>query len=258
MNIFEELAKFNKVKYFDEPHVYYIGEQRLISGTGFIGLFKKKFDKNAQAIKYAKKHGLKVEDVLEDWDRRGEFSRTKGTLLHAFGENYWMNKCFPDNSKDYDGKFGDLIMSERLAYCKKLFLDFYNDAKRSLCPVALELVVGDEELGIGGMVDCLFWNKKSKQYEIWDYKTNKEIGMTSKFREYMLAPLNFLPECEFNAYSLQLSLYKYIIEKNTNIRIGKMYLIHIHEEQEKYNIIECAEFNNAIELMIEWYKSNQK
>lgn len=253
MNIHEELAKFNNVVYYDEPHKYFIGDRQLISGTAFIELFKKKFDKKKKALDYAKKNRINFEDVLEDWERKGEFARTKGTLLHAYAESYWQNKVFPDTSIEYDGKYGDLIMSERLGRCKELFHNFYNDAKENLIPVALELVIADSELGLSGMVDKLMWNKKAKEYQIWDYKTNKEIGMKSKYKEYMSPPINFLQVCEFNSYSIQLGLYKYLIQRNTNIKIGKCYLIHIHEEQDKYNVIECAEFNNVIELMINYY-----
>jgi hypothetical protein len=36
MNVFQELKKFSNIKYYDEPHKYFIGEQELVSGTGFI------------------------------------------------------------------------------------------------------------------------------------------------------------------------------------------------------------------------------
>lgn len=260
MNIHEELAKFNHVIYHDEPHIYVseLTDKPFISGTSFIGLFKKKFDKTKKALDYAKKNRLKFEDVIADWERKGEFSRTKGTLLHSYAENFWQNKVFPDTSFEYDGQFGDLIMSERLHQCIELFHNFYNDARANLIPVALELVIADIELGISGMVDKLMWNRKAKEYQIWDYKTNKEIGMKSKYKEYMLAPINFMQECEFNTYSIQLSLYKYLIQRNTNIKIGKCYLIHIHEEQEKYNVIECADYLNVVELMIEYYLKHKK
>jgi ATP-dependent exoDNAse (exonuclease V) beta subunit len=53
----------------------------------------------------------------------------------------------------------------------------------------MELVVADDEYGIAGMVDCLFWNKKSEWLEIWDYKTNKEIKTSNNYRNKMLHPI---------------------------------------------------------------------
>jgi ATP-dependent exoDNAse (exonuclease V) beta subunit len=248
--IYQELAKFKNVKYFDEPHEYYIGEQKLISGTAFVGKFKEKFDSKGQSVKSAKKLGVSVEEVLADWDFKGDFSRTKGTLLHNYGENYWQNKVFPIDYKTYDERFGEGLMKERLEECIRMFKNFYNDAKESLIPIAMELVVGDSELGIGGMVDALFWNQKMGELQIWDYKTNKEIAEFSKYRKRLLPPINFLHDCELETYSIQLNLYKYIIERNTNLKIGRCYLVHIHEEQETYNIVECKEYKEIIELLI--------
>lgn len=251
MNIYKELAKFNHIKYHDEPHKYYIGEQELVSGTTFIGLFKEKFDSVGMAKKTAKKKGVSVEEVLSEWDFKGDFSRTKGTLLHNFAENYWFNKVFPVDFTTYDERFGDGLMKERYEECRRMFLEFYEDAKDALIPIAAEFVIGDAEIGIGGMVDKLFWNQKMGELQIWDYKTNKEINTFSKYRKRMLFPINFLHECEYNTYSIQLSLYKYIIEKNTNLKIGRCYLVHIHEEQEKYNIIECNDCTDIVKLMID-------
>jgi ATP-dependent exoDNAse (exonuclease V) beta subunit len=118
-------------------------------------------------------------------------------------------------------------------------------------------VIGDAELGVGGMVDGLFWNQKHGELQIWDYKTNKEIAEYSKYKKRMKIPINFLHDCELEGYSIQLNLYKYIIERNTNLKIGKCYLVHIHEEQEKYNVIECKEYQHIIQLLFD-YKTKQK
>lgn len=254
MNIYKELAKFKHIKYYDEPHKYFIGKQQLVSGTAFIGKFKNKFDSKAQAKKKSAKTGIPEEELLADWDFKGDFSRTKGTFLHNYAENYWQNKIFPIDYSEVDLKFGEGLMKERLEACIELFHNFYKDASDALVPISMELVVGDAELGIGGMVDCLFWNQKMGELQIFDYKTNSEINTFSKYRNRMLAPINFLHDCELEAYSIQLNLYKYIIEKNTSLKIGKCYLVHIHEEQEKYNIIECKEYQEIIGMLIN-YKS---
>lgn len=257
MNISKELWNFNEVLYYDEPHKYFIGDQQLISGTTFIGLFKDKFDRINQATKYAKRHRRTMEDVLAEWDYKGHIARTKGTLLHNYAENYWQNKVFPINYEPYKNDFDEGDLEGRLEPCIELFHQFYKDASKSLRPVRLELVVADKELGIAGMVDCLFWNDKTKQFEIWDYKTNKEIGTYAKFGGRFKAPINYLHECEANAYSLQLSLYKYIIEKNTKIKIGAMWLIHVHEDQPTYNLFQCDDRTQEIKLMINYYAENK-
>ena len=251
MLVYKELAKFRNIKYYDEPHKYYIGEQELISGTAFVGMYKEKFDSEGQAVKSAKKNGVSVEEMLAEWEFKGDFSRTKGTLLHNYAENYWQNKIFPIDYALYEEKFGEGLMKGRLDECIRMFEEFYSESCNALVPIALELVVGDAELGVGGMVDGLFWNQKHGELQIWDYKTNKEISEFSKFRKRLKPPINFLHDCELETYSIQLNLYKYIIQKNTNLKIGRCYLVHIHEEQERYNVIECKEYQEIIQLLFD-------
>jgi ATP-dependent exoDNAse (exonuclease V) beta subunit len=256
MNIYKELSVFNKVKYHDEPHLYFIGDKQLVSGTTFVGMYKEKFDSKSMAEKVAKKKGISVEEVLAEWDFKGGIARTKGTLLHAFAENYWMNKVFPVDLGKHEEQYPSI--TERYEECKRMFLDFYNEAKDGLYPVALELVVADEETGLSGMIDGLFWSKKLNGLIIGDYKTSREINSSSKYKKRMKAPINFLHECELVAYSIQLYLYKYIIEKNTNLKIVGCFLIHIHEEQEHYSLIECLKYDDIIKLLIKDYLLNKK
>ena len=44
METIRELAKFNRIKYYDDPHLYYIDGEKMTSATTFIGKFKQKFD----------------------------------------------------------------------------------------------------------------------------------------------------------------------------------------------------------------------
>lgn len=263
MDIFKELKKFSHIKYHDEPHKYYVGDQELMSGTTFLGRFKPKFDAEKMSIGTAKKQGRSVEDVRIEWDYKREFAGRKGTLVHNFAENFWWNKIFP-----YDYSLGELFnedgqkdLKARFEECVRMFKQFYEDASKSLVPVAMELVIGDQYLpiydkkgnvesyGVAGMIDGLFWNEKNKEYQIWDYKTNSKIRMESQYGKRFSHPIPFIEECEYEAYSLQLNLYKYIVMKNTKIKIGKLYLVWIHEENETYQVIECKDYQDVIQLL---------
>lgn len=266
INIHEELSKFKHVKYHDEEHRYFaeMPDGKLveyISGTTFIGLFKEKFDSEEQAKKYAKKHKLNEEEVRELWDFKRDYAAIKGTYLHAFAENYWNNKVFGNDHRVAHERFGmdgAVQLKEDLDKCINMFKQFYLDSSKSLHPIALELVVCLDSAGIAGMIDKLMWNSKAQEIQIWDYKTNKEINTSSKFRKRMKFPVQWLDECEFVVYSLQLSLYKYIIESTTNIRIGDMYLIWITEKNEKYEIFKCMDLREEIKIMIDYYVTQQQ
>jgi ATP-dependent exoDNAse (exonuclease V) beta subunit len=256
MDIIFELNKFSDIKYFDEPHKYFIDNRELVSATTFIGKFKEKFDTENIAESYANKRGLDVKDVINEWDLKRDISTVKGTLIHNYAENYWYNKVFPYDAVPVIRKFGSDIIKEKFEKCVNNFKLFYKDAVKNLIPVKMEFVVGDTDYGIAGMVDCLFYNKKSQMLEIYDYKTNKEIKKSNQYKQKFKNPISHLDYCELNTYSLQLGLYKHIIEKNTNLKLGNLYLVWINEINDTYKIIPCKDLQAELMLMLE--TSNKK
>jgi hypothetical protein len=72
--------------------------------------------------------------------------------------------------------------------------------------------------------------------DVYDYKTNKDVKTRGHefwdgTRKMMLGPLRHLEDCELTHYSLQLSLYMYIILKyNYNLVPGKIEIHHIEFE----------------------------
>lgn len=251
MDTILELAKFNDVKYFDGPHKYFVNNVEYTSATTFIGKFKPKFETQKLAEQYAGKRGLNVKDVIADWDLKRDTSTVKGTMVHNMAENWWNNKSFPYDDSLVIKTFGIDIIKEKYEKCETIFHRFYLDASENLIPVKMELVVCDHDYKIAGMVDCLFYNKKSEMLEIWDYKTNKEIKTKNDYGEKFKKPISHLDVCEINTYSLQLSLYKHIIEKNTNLKIGNCYLLWINEKNTTYKVYQCKDMLSEIKLMVE-------
>jgi hypothetical protein len=249
-----ELTKFNNITYYDEPHTYFVGDKQLVSTTTFIAKFKKKFDSETKAEEFAERKGLNPEDVLDEWDFKRDFSCLKGTLIHKYAEDYYNNKIFPYRSEPFIKMFGVDIMKPKFDKLVTLFHKFYNDSKENLIPIKSEWIIGDVELGISGCVDQLFYNKKSGLLEIWDYKSNKKISTQSAYKNRFKHPIEHLDECEINSYSLQLSLYKYIIERNTNLKIGNCYLVWLFEDNDNYKIYKTFNYREEIESMIKYAK----
>ena len=220
-----ELNKFNNVVFNEEDHSYYLNFKRCISTTELIGRYKKKFETNIMASKVANRDGRLKDDVIAEWDEKRITSQVKGTELHRCAELMWQSKAY---------RPGPIVTNKLL----KMLQQFYADYKNRLALVRAELVVGDDTWGVCGMLDKLFYNIEEDELQIWDYKTNKEINKSSKYKAKMINGLNHLEECEFNTYSLQLSIYKKIIEKNTSLKIGKSYLCWINEENDSYEVIE--------------------
>jgi len=91
----------------------------------------------------------------------------------------------------------------------------------------VEWIVGDDELGIAGTVDTVFCGDTG--IHIWDWKTGKEFKINNPWGKNLLPPFNDLPECELSIYSLQVSIYKLIIERNTDLVLNTSYLVHLSE-----------------------------
>ena len=249
MEITKELAKFNHIIFHDKEHKYYLNGKKMSSVTQLIGKFKQSFDTDYWSEKKAKERGILKEDILKEWKYKADFATQKGSAFHAFAENYLFNKVFPFPEEEMTSVLGSvenmLECREALNHIIKLFKKFYEDSFGKLVPVRAELVVGDEELGLCGMVDQLFWNEKSGMLEIWDWKTNKEIKERNKWQQFK-DPISHLDVCELNTYSLQLSTYKYIIEKNTNLKLGDSYIVWLNEKNDNYKVFKCHDFQEEV------------
>lgn len=263
-NIHEELNKFNHIEYYDEPHIYKINGERIeTSGTGFVHLYTNEFDSKKYAPGSAKKAGCSVDEILAQWAFVNKFSTIKGTLVHNFNENLWWNKVFPYNPMlAHQASFTqeeEANLIERYTALTLMSRKFYNDTKDSLIPIVSELVIGDQSLpiydpiteelikmGVCGMVDKIFWSKRKQCYLIGDWKTNKEIQYVSKYGKKMKGKLSFMQDCNYEHYCLQLNLYKFIIERMTNIKIGGMFLVWLFEENESYQVINCTDYQDVV------------
>jgi ATP-dependent exoDNAse (exonuclease V) beta subunit len=253
-DIIEKLNVFNNVKYYDEPHEYYInGNKMPLSATKLISNLKKPFDKNYWAKRKADERGITKEEILKEWEYTARVSTEKGTAFHNYVENYLSNRIFPypeSKIKSIDIFDGKDPVKEKFDVLIKMFDSFYKKINGILIPIKSEFVIGDEELQIAGMVDQIFYNKTSKQLEIWDWKTNKEISMSNKWKQKFLAPCSHLDECEFNSYSLQLSIYRVLLEKHTGLEFGNSYLAWFFEGNEEVKYIKVADLRSEAKTLL--------
>ena len=104
-----------------------------------------------------------------------------------------------------------------------------------------------------------------KNGNVWliDYKTNsilKGYNDDEKNRRYtkkMLIPLQNIKNDSLNHYYLQLSIYKYLIEKYTNIKIYKTMIVYMSENIENYELIETPYLKNEVEKILKLRRANK-
>lgn len=240
---------FNDIVFYDEPHKYYLGKKELISVTTILHKYTEEFNEDYWADYKANQYGLSSDEVKFAWKFINKKGTMKGSAIHDYAENKFLNKGFTYPKELILKEFGfDPIWNEYLI-TKKHVDKFYNDVHGKLIPIKTEYVIYDKESLIAGMLDILFYNVKTNEFQIWDWKTNKKFTKEN-IDGYLIDELQIIQDCDLNIYSLQLSFYKYIIEKNTGIKLGKSYVVWFSHNNDSYEIIETRDMSYYIDIIV--------
>jgi hypothetical protein len=243
-------TSFNDVTYYDEPHKYYVRGQELISVTTILHRFQEEFNEDYWSKVKAEEYRLTQKEVIRAWKFINKKGTMKGSAIHDYTENLFLNKVFPYPKQWIVDEFGfDPILPE-YEITKNHVNNFYNDVQGKLIPIRTEMIVYDEESLIGGMLDILFYNVRMKQFQIWDWKTNKKFDKEMKSRHFQ-DKLMVLEDSDLEIYSLQLAMYKHIIEKNTGIKLGKSYVVWFSHNNDNYEIIETKDREYYAKMIME-------
>ena len=243
----QKLSVFNDFKFFEADHHYeYKGKRVGISVTTLIGQYANEFDSETIAQRYADKHNKDIQEVLNEWKYKAIFATTKGSTCHEYAQCLWNKQPFKrnnfDNSIEYHRSI-DII--ERQAD------RFYKDYKNKLEHIADEFIIGSEEYNIASAIDHLFIHKETGKLILADYKTNSDLYKNEKYAKNMKVPLSHLKDTTINHYYLQLSIYKYLLEKYTDLKVDKMIIIWFSEKNEKYRIINVPYLENEVKAILE-------
>ena len=180
------------------------------------------------------------EQVREEWRLQGLMGTERGTYIHNYLENLENRILDAPAAPDFSFlpthrqvKFYQSVLKG------KELAEKYVSENKFLIPVLMEYVIGDSELGVAGRFDRLYYNENSGDLEIWDFKTDKKIAYSNKYEKFNCFDLDV---CEYNKYSLQTSLYRHIIERNTGLELGESYIVHFDVNNDGYSIIKTENF----------------
>ena len=251
VNIFKDLSTFNRITFVEKTHTYLIDGHLAgtLSVTGLIKRFKPVFDVEGASLRVAKRRGVSQDIVKQEWTLKNKFSTTLGSILHKYIENFYANKkiaiehALVSEHLQTDQK---QKLIERLPILVRHFQQFQLFYSHLLC-AKTELVVGDlDETRICGMVDLLSYNSLTDSFEIIDFKTNKNINISSKYNSILKAPFEDMPDCELTHYTIQLNSYKYIIEKYTNIKITGLKIVWLNADNDTFKVFELRDIQEKI------------
>lgn len=202
-------SKDGLVKFDENRHIYKLGEKTLTSVTQYISKYKPVFESDLIAEKYANKHGLNKQDVLNLWNKKAIESCEIGTFVHKIFEDYILGN--------------KILLNDKYLKCNtaiKFIEDFFENER--LIPVETEYIVYNDELA--GQIDCIAKNKLN-EYFILDWKTNNDIKYSNQWQN-MIGIYNHLSNCSFNHYSIQLGIYKKLC-KEYNIK--DCFIVHLKD-----------------------------
>lgn len=227
------------IEFEEETHTYTVkGDSNFVSVTSFIHDFFPKFDADSIIDKMmsssnwpnSKYFGMTKDEIIEMWDKKKELAASQGTQMHKNIEDFYNDLSVNDYSKEF-----------------KMFLDFHED-HRNLKPFRTEWCVYDENLKLAGSIDMVFENNGS--LIICDWKRSREIRESNRY-EGGLYPLSHLPHANYWHYSLQLNIYRAILEKNYGVKVESLLLVCLHPNNDFYQKIEVPLMEDEVLKLFE-------
>lgn len=238
------------------------------SATSIIKAYSNPIDPDVS--KYiAKKHGLNQSDIIDFWRAYGKHSDIFGTCIHNTIKAYYNgHECPIDGNwvhtakasiANFNQQYGAMASLLRKpvytdTHIEKsygMFHSFLSDSKGAMECCAIERVIHSSELNAIGTLDALYHSSKTRKFHIVEWKTGKDIGYYSKYSRNMLKGLNHLQDCKFIVYSLQLSIYRLIMEHSLGMDFGESYMVWISPLKQEYQIIKAIYLKEEALMMLE-------
>jgi hypothetical protein len=226
-----KLSEDKKLKFFPRKHSYVLGKKKLIGATSLLKNYFGEFDaskiaklKVMIAKAKARKEGREVgeEGKISYWKKKWKESAEHGSRTHYLIELFLQGSTDPEVHK-YEAR--DI---KKFTQAKHWIV---RNFENHLLNIRSEYLLYDEELGVAGTIDFLLikGEKKKKSVTLVDFKTNDKITTTGYKNAKAQFPLEELPDCSYSKYTLQLSLYAYMLERQ-GYKVDDLILLHLGED----------------------------
>lgn len=218
-------------QYFDKTGIEYS------SVTRTLNKIKVPFDRDGiskmMARSLSKEKGITIdkaqEIILSEWDAKRDSSIDRGNSIHGSIEHYLLT-----------GKTTD-------EYYKPI--SFVSGLIRNYYRFYPEIILYHQDFLIAGQADLVCQRQKSANsvYDFYDYKTNEAKGIQfdsigrktddlKHYNRFFLPPLDFMEDCNYNLYALQLSMYAFFAEMTYGIKVGRLGIIFISNDMDTHMI----------------------
>ena len=107
--------------------------------------------------------------------------------------------------------------------------------------------------GIAGTSDIIEDIDYDK-FDVWDFKTNKKFEYENKYGEYLHFPVNHLTHCQYNDYTLQISIYGLMYERETGRKFNRAGLFYWDKYTQTFKLIPVSYMKREAEMLIDHFK----
>lgn len=217
--------------HFDEAsHTYSVNGKVYKSVTTLVGEYFEQFDADYWAVRKAPSLGMTPQQVKDMWTRKGEEARQLGTIMHNKIERHYLG--LPNSSDETYRLFEQFTQSHHLS------------------PYRTEWAIYDEDSGIAGTLD--FLNYENGIFTIYDWKRSNKIVVNgiadknNKWGKRAFSPISHVHDTTYWHYALQVSIYRYILEKNYGINVSTGRLAIFHPDYNRPYVVEVPYMRDEV------------
>jgi len=217
----------------EETHTYTNEKgERYSSVTTLLGTWFNPFDEKKELkkirndpAKIKRYEGMSDDEIKQQWKTEGLEASRLGTELHKHIENYLTgNMDYMKNRALIDVEY-------------KYFLDFI---ETPLVTKGVEWRVWNDDIKLAGTIDYVSENKDGT-IDLYDWKRSKSL--TRPLGGFSIVPeLMHIPCTNFWKYTLQLNIYKWLIEKKGE-KVRSMYIVCFHPINLGYQKYQVADLD---------------
>lgn len=204
-------------------HTYYLDDKPMrYSVTQFVSKFFPGFPARSIASKLAIKRNVDADSILAEWRQ----TATDGTKLHEDIHHYLNGLQVNNTSQEF-----------------RNFLYFLDDHP-TWDMIHSEMLVAHPELKIAGSIDAVFRDHEGKNFLVDWKRTSKQLDAYT--HKWAYEPISHIRDNSFNRYSLQLNLYKRLID----YEIEDMFIVRLSPTHFQYHKYQVMPMDREVDLML--------
>lgn len=272
-----------QVRINEEEHVYYLsdGSRADVSVTTLISFYTGKFDGKKilsfmftparcdNELRYKNDnspyYNMTRKEILTQWSSTGTF----GTTVHNYIETYLLNyprfKHLTDDATRLcvltkpDEEVPDKYMS-----CLRQFFNWEQKFEaEGWTPFQSEKIVfdiDDPDLRIAGSIDAIYSKPNETtgelEYAVVDWKTSsKNFSSGRSYGSNKIGyPFDDIKNAKLNHYSMQLHIYRYLLEKHYGMKIVRLIIVQLNPEPNKDVLAYEMKISLDVEKLLTHYR----